>query len=149
MRCNAGINPELLADQHLIAEYREIPMIVGGLKRFNYTFKQQVPEKLCLGTGHITFWKNKLIYLKNRWDEVVKEMQRRGFKTNVKFEIPKECPNKLKNDWKPSLEESLVIRNRIEFKLKLKPKFYKWHRKSITNINQFISTITNSKVNKV
>lgn len=147
MRCNAGIDPKLLMDQHLIAEYREIPMIIGSLKKNNYIYKSSMPKKLCLGTGHMTFWKNKLSYLKKRWDEVVNEMQKRGFKTNMIFEIPKECPTYLINDWSPSKEESAIIRNRIKEKILLKPEFYKWNRISIKNDpNWFISQIMLSKI---
>jgi len=146
MRCNAGVDPKLLMDQHLIAEYREIPMIIGGLKKNNYIYKAPIPEKLCLGTGHMTFWKNKLLYLKKRWDEIVKEMRRRGFKTNIVFEIPHDCPKYLINDWFPSKDESMIIRNRIKEKILLKPTFYKWQRISIKDDpNWFISQIMYSK----
>ena len=69
-RVNVGIEPKFLSDQHLIAESVEITMIVGSLKRDKWYIKGQVPTKFCLGQGHINFFKPKLLYLKDRLEEV-------------------------------------------------------------------------------
>ena len=55
------INPKYLSDQHLIAEYLEIIMLV------NYTKKhpkiKDAPKNYALGKGHIKFFKNRNIIL--------------------------------------------------------------------------------------
>ena len=52
------INPRYLADQHLIAEYDEILMLLGYVKR--YPKIDDIPTNYCLGKGHIRFFKDKI-----------------------------------------------------------------------------------------
>ena len=61
-RINVGINPIYLSDQHLIAESVEITMIPGSLKYNGFAIKGKVPEQFTLGTGHVNFFKDKLVY---------------------------------------------------------------------------------------
>ncbi|MBU3923323.1 MAG: pyrimidine dimer DNA glycosylase/endonuclease V, partial [Nanoarchaeota archaeon] len=56
------INPSKLTDQHLIAEYNEILMLIGHIKKFPNIYSQ--PKTYTLGKGHINFFKNKIKYLK-------------------------------------------------------------------------------------
>ena len=50
------VEPSELTDQHLIAEYREITMVPGSLKRTLVSkigYKEsKVPKKYTLNTGH-------------------------------------------------------------------------------------------------
>ena len=64
------IKPEKLSDQHLIAEYNEILMFFGYVRK--YPKLNKVPLKYCLGEGHILFFKNKLLYLKKRHELITK-----------------------------------------------------------------------------
>ena len=57
------VEPSELTDQHLIAEYREITMVPGSLKRtlvskIGYQEKR-VPKKFTLNGGHVYFFYNK------------------------------------------------------------------------------------------
>jgi deoxyribonuclease (pyrimidine dimer) len=97
------INPKFLADQHLIAEYNEILMLFGYVRKHpNTHFKQlnKIPESYKLGQGHILFFKNKLKYLERRFEQVKKEMSKRNFvgKKEINFDG---IDKKLLNDWKP------------------------------------------------
>ena len=67
------IHPKSLADQHLIAEYDEILMLLGYVRR--YPKKENIPEKYTLGKGHIKFFKDKLLYLKKRHELIKEEMK--------------------------------------------------------------------------
>ncbi len=89
------INPEKLSDQHLIAEYDEILMLLGYVKK--YPTLEEIPERYCLGKGHIKFFKNKLKYLKKRHELIKKEMVKRGFTTNITIHLT-EFDKKLVND---------------------------------------------------
>jgi deoxyribonuclease (pyrimidine dimer) len=122
------VNPKELTDQHLIAEYNEILMLFGHVKKYPKINNQ--PENYCLGPGHINFFKDKLLYLKKRHEIIKKEMKKRGFKTNktIKLNIYKK---ELKNDWKPKEKDFKIIRNRINQKIKQKPNFYKYYKKSL------------------
>ena len=68
------IPPRKLADQHLIAEYNEILMLLGYVRKYPMT--EEIPKNYCLGKGHIKFFKNKLLYLKKRHENLKNEMKK-------------------------------------------------------------------------
>lgn len=123
-----------LTDQHLIAEYREITMVPGSLKRTLNSKagfrKERVSSKYTLNSGHVYFFYNKGLYLNRRYKELVQEMKERGFNPDPNRKFPKEVfPKELYNDWMPSLDEQKIVRQRIEEKIKMKPN---WYRKTET-----------------
>lgn len=128
-RVNVGTNPKYLSDQHLVAESVEITMITGGLRLHKYKIKGIIPGKFPMGKGHINFFKNKLLYLKRRLDEVNNEMRARGFKPGTHIDLD-EFPKELVNDWIPTMDDSKHIRERIADRLvnPLKAKRGKFHR---------------------
>lgn len=73
-RINAGIPVEKLCDQHLLAEHREIVRV-----RLTQNSKKNPIHEFKLGTGHIIFFKNKLGYIFNRYQELLNECLSRGF----------------------------------------------------------------------
>jgi len=123
-----------LTDQHLIAEYREIFMVAGSLRRTlvskNGYQESKVPKHYTLNSGHVYFFYNKGKYLHNRYNQLIDEMKRRGFKPDSSRVFPKEIfvDNNLYNDWLPRVEDYNVIKQRIEEKIALKPD---WYRKTI------------------
>lgn len=133
------INPKSLADQHLIAEYNEIMMLLGYVKKNPRLELEKIPKKYILGKGHMLFFKNKLKYLKKRHEELKKEMKKRGFATNKTINL-KEFPKKLCNDWKPKKKDKEIIKKRIIWKLKKKPNWYRYKGKK-ENIKFFIDLI--------
>ena len=74
------VPPKSLSDQHLVAEYDEILMLTAYIKK--YPSLDQVPQKYCLGQGHMKFFKDKMVYLKKRHEELKIEMRKRNFQTN-------------------------------------------------------------------
>ncbi len=139
------IDPKNLADQHLIAEYNEILMLIGHLKKHGVK-SDPVPESYCLGKGHITFFKNKLLYLKKRHGLIKNEMRNRGFKTNKKLEISK-YSKKLKNDWKPEKRDYETIKKRLMEKINSKPNHYR-HYGEHKDKKFFINLINANKIMK-
>ncbi len=122
------INPRMLADQHLVAEYDEILMLLGYVRRYPSIVRDNIPKKYKLGEGHMLFFKDKLVYLKRRHESLKREMQRRGFATRKSINL-KEFPNGLCNDWHPSPSDIFVIKKRIVQKIESKPDFYRYCRK--------------------
>jgi len=118
------IHPKKLADQHLIAEYNEILMLLGYVKK--YPEEKGIPESYTLGKGHIRFFKNKLIYLKERHERLKDEMRERGFKTNKTINLNK-FPSNLINDWEPSNKDEKIIISRITEKINKKPDYYRYY----------------------
>jgi deoxyribonuclease (pyrimidine dimer) len=135
------VNPKYLTDQHLIAEYLEILMLVGYVRK--YPKAEDIPDNYCLGKGHIKFFKNKLEYLKKRHESIRKEMKKRGFATNVKLNIS-DLPKALRNDWKPRKSDIGLIKNRISWKIKKKPGYYRYCGKKLTQkkLNKIIGKST-------
>mgnify|MGYP005862063783 CR=1 FL=1 len=118
------IEPKKLADQHLVAEYNEILMLIGHLR--NFPSLEGISEIYTLGTGHIKFFKNKLLYLKKRHDLIKIEMVKRGFETNKTLNLS-EFGKEYCNDWKPQKNDFDLIKIRIREKIKMKPDFYRYY----------------------
>ena len=129
------ISPSELTDQHLIAEYREIFMVAGSLKRTliskNGYLQSKVPKEYTLNSGHVYFFYNKGKYLNKRYNLIIKEMKLRGFNPDMKRKFPKDIfiNNNLYNDWSPNQNDIKIIRQRISEKIALKPN---WYRKTIS-----------------
>ena len=124
------IPPSELTDQHLIAEYREITMVPAALKRtLNSKLGLQIKrinKKYTLNKGHVYFFYDKGKYLNNRYNSLVLEMKRRGFKVDESRVFPKYVfPKALYNDWVPTLSDQKIIRERISYKIAQKPNWYR------------------------
>ena len=118
------ISPSELTDQHLIAEYREIFMVAGSLKRTLISksgfVESKVPKNFTLNSGHVK-------YLYKRYNLIIKEMKSRGFKPDQNRVFPKDIfiMNNLFNDWEPNQSDIKIIRKRINEKIAMKPSWYR------------------------
>ena len=150
-RVNVGVNPQYLSDQHLIAESVEIIMIVNAFKMQNFEVKGKIPEQFCLNTGHINFFKHKLLYLKRRLDVVNIEIHHRGFKVGNDFNL-QDFPKQFHGNFLPSTSDAYLIKariiDRIKKPLKAKSNFHKHHQTQI-DVNQFCEALYNSPLNPV
>ena len=123
------ISPSELTDQHLIAEYREIFMVAGSLKRTLISksgfVESKVPKNFTLNNGHVYFFYNKGKYLYKRYNLIIKEMKSRGFKPDENRIFPKDIfiMNNLFNDWEPNQSDIKIIR--INKKIAMKPGWYR------------------------
>lgn len=143
-RVNVGVNPVYLSDQHLIAESVEITMITGGLRKNGYRVMSPIPDKLNLGTGHINFFKNKIEYLSRRLQEVNKELTRRGIKNSTIVDLEEfviNCNYNLIDNWRPSIDDSFVLRDRIYDRLinprRAKLGFHRYEKEPILDLEEF------------
>lgn len=118
------ISPSKLADQHLIAEYDEILMLFGYVRRFPK--KEGIPAQYCLGTGHIRFFKDKLLYLKKRHELLKEEMRKRNFKPSRTINVT-DYPKELRNDWRPTKKDESIIIARLTEKLNNKSGWYRYY----------------------
>jgi len=125
------ISPSELTDQHLIAEYREIFMVAGSLKRTLISksgfVESKVPKNFTLNNGHVYFFYNKGKYLYKRYNLIIKEMKSRGFNPDQNRVFPKDIfiMNNLFNDWEPNQSDIKIIRKRINEKIAMKPSWYR------------------------
>lgn len=117
-----------LSDQHLLAEIRELPRIFSHVKKHGVN-KDKIPQKFCLGTGHMLFFTDKLKFLFRRYSLLYLEWCKRGFTLKyTSSSLYDDYFNMIRNsnDYKASIEDVNISRARIAEKLKAKPKFYRW-----------------------
>ena len=118
------IDPHKLADQHLIAEYNEILMLFGYVSK--HPKPKGIPQNYRLGPGHIKFFKDKLLYLKDRHEEIAEEMKSRGFNPKVKVDLsPYDIA--LLNNWSPNAHDIEIIQKRLLDKIFEKVDFYRYY----------------------
>ena len=129
-RVNAGVEPSELHRLHLIAEYREIPMVPSSIRRSLKTKNietiiQNMPDKFTLNSGHIIFFSNKIKYLQNRYNLLIEEMVRRGYHLDMSRnpgfdDLPVECYG----DWNETPEARILVLERIALRKSEKPYLY-------------------------
>ena len=125
------IEPSELTDQHLIAEYREIFMVGGSLRRTlkskNGYQESKVPKNFTLNNGHVYFFYNKGKYLHERYLQIIEEMRKRGFNPDSKRVFPTEVfkDNGLYKDSLPTIQDQKIIRERISKRISEKPDWYR------------------------
>ncbi len=123
-----------LSDQHLLAEYRELPRIVNAVINQKAILKN-IPDSYRLGIGHVKFFYNKIGFLVERFRQIYAEMDYRGFKPNPKFsydsmaEKISKCTYLAQIDYKFSQTEIEISRNRLIEKIKEKPQWYRWTKR--------------------
>lgn len=130
------IPPSELMDQHLMAEFREILHVPKSLQRTLRSKaglqKERIPQSYTLNTGHVMFFYNKPKYLKNRHNQLKKELIRRGFNINTKKKFPiEDFPPELNVDWEPKKEDFVIIRKRIRERILEKVNWYRYYKKNI------------------
>jgi deoxyribonuclease (pyrimidine dimer) len=102
------IDPTLLSNRHLLAEYRELPRVFGlvraAQKRGERPQTLKAPSTYTLGTGHVKFFYTRLQWLLNRQRSLILECQSRGF--NIQHTDPSALVDDLNplwlNDWTPT-----------------------------------------------
>ena len=112
-RINVGIPPAELVNQHLIAEHREIKRIPNCIAKGKYNM-DGIPDKFKLGTGHVKFFYNKLLYLKNRYISLYDECIKRGFNVQNYIDSWNNVPQELMNDYKVEPNDIIIIKKRIK-----------------------------------
>ena len=119
-RINSNIPPKSLCDQHLNAEYREIVRTIalaknkfkkiGSLEKL----REQIPQQFTLGSGHVSFFYDKLKFIRDRFNSLRQEMLDRGMQANM-FINSEQFRGilELYNDWSASTEDNELIIDRI------------------------------------
>lgn len=120
------IPPELLTDQHLIAEKREINLAISIIRKIK---NKNIPKSYTLNKGHVLFFSNKVKYLKKRYSELEKEIGKRNFVCTSKF-VGEDLMEGSK-DFVPSIKDYKIIVERIKSKIKIKPNWYRYNGKPI------------------
>jgi deoxyribonuclease (pyrimidine dimer) len=136
--------PKALTDQHLLGEYNEIRRPVNlAVRRYEKYGKdafKNLPKEYQLGGGHVLFFYDKLQYLHKRFDAICDEMRARGFSVNTGFDRHR-IPDYLYNDWEPTHEAKIILKNRLKEKIESTKPFWRYYRKPIDNKTYFESIL--------
>lgn len=111
------IPPSELCDQHLLAEHRELTRIPNALIS-GRAKPTAIPATYRLGPGHVSFFYNKLGYLKSRYRLLCDECLLRGFR--VAWRWPNDdtrIAESLWHHWQPDTEAQRANRARIAERL--------------------------------
>ena len=113
---------QTLKNDHLLAEYKEIT------RPFNKVIKRlekgktdiNIPKSYRLGSGHETFFFDKLKWLYNRYHALRIELIRRGFKIDLEKYDEIRCSfyrqlssTQFWNDWQPTPEDMYLNMARL------------------------------------
>jgi hypothetical protein len=116
-RINVGIDPKTLNRQMLIAEHREIKRIPNVIKSGRFSMTKQ-PSEFTLGTGHVKFFYDKILFLKNRYESIYNECINRGYNVTYFGSAFDGIPRKYMNDYHPSARDKQLLEERIAQRLK-------------------------------
>ena len=125
MRCNCGINPKNLTDEHLFAESRELKMLPALFKRVGNKSINKVPKEFTLGAGHMLFFLYKSIYTLNRYRQVLLECHKRNILVDDESYRWDIYQNSISvSNYQETGKEKQILINRISEKIKNSPKEY-------------------------
>ena len=132
------IDPELLTDQHLFSEFREIKMVPKALSRSLAArgisgVRDIIPERFTLNKGHVAFFYDKGLYLERRYAEIKTELRLRGIHFNEAspFDPDRVYENNptLYNDYCPDELAIKIITTRLMEKIAMRPEWYRYSRR--------------------
>ena len=112
---------EELCDQHLLAEWRELPRMRAYAEKTSAK-ASEIPLRYTLGEGHMKFFLDKGVFLEQRHAKLTEELLRRGFNlmnTN-RFEMSAKYGKKA---YVPDLESLSINRARILERTPAKPRW--------------------------
>ena len=116
-RINVGVHPSELNDLMLRAEHREIKRIPNVIKSGRFSMTGQ-PTEFKLGTGHVKFFYDKILYLKKRYESLYMECTRRGFNMTYFGSCFDDIPDTYMGDYQPSPIDRKIILDRISVRLR-------------------------------
>lgn len=131
------VDPSELTDQHLMAEYRELPMVMGSLRRSLASKRglPKIPAKYTLNAGHVSYFYNKGKFLHQRYQLLIEHLTLRGYQLdpNRKADFSVFVDNNLYGDWQPDDAAREINRQRINERIAAKPHWYRYFGKPLTD----------------
>ena len=120
------IDPRELTDQHLRAEYRELPrafpLATAALLRHRGDPRRVPgPVRYTMGTGHVAFFYTRTDYLSARQLAIIIEMQRRGYSPTHTTAPPPVAGYPL-SGWQPDAADIAVSLARLRERLLSPPR---------------------------
>lgn len=139
------LHPKYLSDQHLMAEYRELPRVFTIVKKGKDKGKPGTEFKM--GEGHVKFFYDKLDWLFTRYYDICTELMNRKYKINmIKPDDLWTVGNRSKHwsgNWKPTLKDHKVSCERLLHKLNTQNHTY--HKCEVGILKNYYKQILESK----
>lgn len=152
------VPPEELMDQHLFAEFREIKMVPKSLRRslkaaeardakiYGYRnlyarrlmgqaiVLESIPKAYTLNAGHVSFFYDKALYLRERYNLLKAELERRGINFNRDSLLDPDgifdvLDERFHKDYEPTPDALALVRQRIAERIAMKPNWYRYEGK--------------------
>lgn len=132
------IDPTVLTDAHLMAEYRELPMVMASLRR-SLASKggiKKIPSNYTLNTGHVSFFYPRGRFLYDRYQALKAELRSRGYnisetRTSDFFVF---IENGLMGDWIPDDRALEINAERVTTRILQKPHWYRYRGTPLTDL---------------
>lgn len=114
------IPPQHLLDQHLFAEWRELPRVMAIARPLR---PREAPDAYALGRGHLKFFYGLTGYLSARHAQLTSEVVARGFRIESRPAL--EPVEGLAGDWVPTADDHVTNLDRLAARQEARPGFYK------------------------
>lgn len=129
------IEPSLLTDQHLFAEYREITRIFALVKNAQdkhgiQKTLQKIPPSFVMGTGHVLFFYDKLDFIEKRYHKLKDCVLQRGFDITLKdsiIDFRTQIAPIFYQDYMPNCVDIEKNCTRLIEKIRQRPNWYRLH----------------------
>ena len=106
-------------DKHINKERTEVLRIPNAIKKGTAKVDlKKIPKDFRLGSGHVTFFYNKIGFLKKHYEALTEECIRRGFNPTDYSDAFNDIPSHLMNDYTPTEYDRQIVRERITERLK-------------------------------
>lgn len=130
-RISVGFNKHFI-DKHLNRERIEVLRIPNAIKKGTAKVNlNKIPKDFRLGSGHVTFFYDKIGFLKRHYEALTAESIRRGFNPTDYSDAFEGIPDHLMNDYDPTEQDIQIVRERITERLK-SMKNLKYNREPIS-----------------
>lgn len=133
------IDVDMLTDQHLMAEYRELPMVNSALSRSLSSSRgvhhASIPPNYTLNRGHVTFFYDKGEWLYNRYQQLIEELYKRQYQIDPKSRVvfwQHFVDNNLYNNWLPDAQAHSTNVERLLERIYQKKDWYRYRGVPIT-----------------
>lgn len=144
-RINSAIPVKCLTDEMLLAEHREIKRLPSVLsKAIQCNSINKVPNKFCLGAGHVKFFLNKILFIFNRYNVIKNECILRKFNITDYSSNFLNIDNQYMNDYIPTNDEYNLLKERITERINNSNKqYFHYYGKRISKSEACSLLITN------
>ena len=141
-RINLHMPIAQMTNEHIFAEYREMSRVPNTvIKRLHKTplhkLIKEVPKEFKMGTGHVKYFYDKLLYLKKRHYDLHDAVISNGYKLSedLRNVWDQDLPIELMNDINPDKPKKILIDRIIERILSAKEGFYHYKGSEINKDN--------------